>query len=120
MRFNKFIRNATACITVLMVVSPLAMADEYPSKPVHIVAPFTAGGGTDILARIVAQKLSESFKQTFLVENKAGANGGIGADFVAKSAPDGYTLLLGSNGPNAVNAVLYQSLAYDPQHDFAP
>jgi tripartite-type tricarboxylate transporter receptor subunit TctC len=87
---------------------------------VHIIAPFTAGGGTDVLARIVAKELSLAFKQSFVVDNRTGATGSIGADYVAKSAPDGYTLLLGSNGPNAINALMNPKLSYDPRKDFAP
>lgn len=116
---GKMVR-ATLALVMAFTAAATATAGDYPAKPVRIVAPFTAGGGTDILARIVAQKLSESFKQSFVVENKVGANGAIGADSVAKAPPDGHTLLMGSNGPNAVNAVIYPTLTYDPQRDFAP
>ena len=93
---------------------------EYPSKPVRVVVPYVAGGAADIFARTLGQKLSESFKQGFVVENKPGANGGIGADFVAKSAPDGYTLLATASGPIVVNPVLYAKVPYDPVKDFVP
>src|SRR5467141_4775193 len=93
---------------------------EYPSKAVRVVVPYVAGGAADIFARTLGQKLSESFRQGFVVENKPGANGGIGADFVAKSAPDGYTLLVTASGPIVVNPVLYAKVPYDPVGDFAP
>ncbi|MDB5900929.1 MAG: tripartite tricarboxylate transporter substrate binding protein [Ramlibacter sp.] len=92
----------------------------YPSKPVRIVVPFAAGGTTDILARSVAQELTKSMGQSFVVENKAGAGGNIGADIVAKSAPDGYTLLMGTVGTQSINKALYSKMPYDPQKDFAP
>jgi tripartite-type tricarboxylate transporter receptor subunit TctC len=93
---------------------------EYPSRPVRIVVPYVAGGAADIFARTLGQKLSEAFKQGFVVENKPGANGGIGADFVAKSASDGYTLLATASGPIVVNPVLYARVPYDPVKDFVP
>jgi tripartite-type tricarboxylate transporter receptor subunit TctC len=95
-------------------------AQDYPGKPVRVVVPYAAGGNADIWARILGQKLSESLKQAFVVENKPGANGGIGTDFVAKSVPDGYTLLAVASGPIVVNPVLYAKVPYDPIKDFAP
>ncbi len=92
----------------------------YPAKPVRLVVPYAAGGNADIFGRTLAQKLTDAFRQSFVVENKPGANGGIGADFVAKSAPDGYTLLVTANGPIVVNPVLYAKVPYDPLKDFAP
>lgn len=92
----------------------------YPSKPVRIVVPFTPGGSTDILARAIGNELGKSLGQSFVVENVAGAGGSIGADKVAKSAPDGYTLLMGHIGTLAVNPSLYPSLPYNPVKDFAP
>jgi tripartite-type tricarboxylate transporter receptor subunit TctC len=89
-------------------------------KPVRLVVPYAAGGNADIWARILGQKLSEDLKQPFVVENKPGANGGIGTDFVAKSAPDGYTVLAVASGPIVVNPVLYARVPYDPVRDFAP
>jgi tripartite-type tricarboxylate transporter receptor subunit TctC len=102
-----------------LVVSP-ATAQEYPNKPVRVVVPYVAGGNADIWARTLAQKLTENLRQAFVVENKPGANGGIGTDFVAKSAPDGYTLLAVASGPIVVNPVLYAKVPYDPVRDFAP
>lgn len=97
-----------------------AEAGDYPSAPVRIVVPFQAGGLTDILARAIAQQAGQHLGQQFVVENKAGASGNIGADFVAKSRPDGYTLLMGSIGTNAVNAHLFSRMPYDTLKDFAP
>jgi tripartite-type tricarboxylate transporter receptor subunit TctC len=92
----------------------------WPSKPVRIVVPFAPGGTTDILARAIAPELSRAFGQSFVVENRAGAGGNVGADVVAKSAPDGYTLLMGTVGTHGINKSLYSKMPYDPQKDFAP
>jgi len=97
-----------------------AQAQDYPAKPVHLVVPYVAGGNADIFGRTLAQKLGDAFRQPFIVENRAGANGGIGTDFVAKAAPDGYTLLATASGPITVNPVLYARVPYDPVKDFAP
>lgn len=95
-------------------------AQTYPGKAIKIVVPFAAGTATDTLARAAGQHLSEAFKQPVVVENKAGANGVIGADFVAKSLPDGYTLLFTTNTTQAANPGLMKSLPYNPATDFAP
>ena len=92
----------------------------FPSKPIRIVVPFPAGGTTDILARAVAQKLTETMGQTVVVDNRPGAGGNIGAELVAKSPPDGYTLLMGTVGTHAINASLYAKMPYDHVRDFAP
>jgi tripartite-type tricarboxylate transporter receptor subunit TctC len=92
----------------------------WPTKPVRIIVPFAPGGTTDILARAVAPELSKAFGQSFIVENKAGAGGNVGADMVAKSAADGYTLLMGTVGTHGINRALYDKLPYDPIKDFAP
>src|SRR5258708_11338596 len=102
-----------------LIASP-ATAQEYPARPVRVVVPYVAGGNADIWARTLAQKLTENLKQAFVVENKPGANGGIGTDFVAKSAADGYTLLAVASGPIVVNPVLYAKVPYDAVRDFAP
>ncbi len=107
-------------LALLLVVSGSAFAQDYPTKPVRLIVPYVAGGNADIWARILAQKLTEAFGETFVVENKPGANGGIGADYVAKSAPDGYTLLATASGPITVNPVLYPRVPYDPLRDFSP
>ncbi len=92
----------------------------YPARPVKIVVPFAPGGTTDILARVVANELTKSFGQPFVVDNRAGAGGNIGADIVAKAAPDGYTLLMGTVGTHGINKALYDKLPFDPVKDFAP
>ena len=95
-----------------------AQAQAYPNRPIHIIAPFPAGGGYDFLSRLIGAEMSKTFGQPVLVENKAGANGNIGTDAAAKSAPDGYTLLMGGNSPLALNVGLYAKLPYDPVKDF--
>lgn len=95
-------------------------ADNWPARPVHLVVPYAAGGGTDTVARILAQKLSIALGQQFIVENKPGASGMIGAAAVAKSAPDGYTLLVASPAEIALNQNLFTTMTYDPLKDFAP
>ncbi|HEV7800311.1 MAG TPA: tripartite tricarboxylate transporter substrate binding protein [Burkholderiales bacterium] len=97
-----------------------AHAQTYPTKPIRFVVPFAAGGGSDLVARTVAQKITEALGQPVIVDNRAGAAGTIGADIAAKSPPDGHTLLLGSNGPLAINPSLYAKLPYDAARDFAP
>lgn len=100
---------------------PSAAAQEaYPSRPVRMIVPYVAGGNADIFGRTLAHKLGGVFGQSFLVENKPGANGGIGTDAVAKAPPDGYTLLAVASGPIVVNPVLYAKVPYDPLKDFAP
>ena len=101
--------------------APRALAQQdYPARPIHIVAPFEAGGATDIMARIMAQKLTESLGQPVIIDNRPGAGGGIGAAAVAKSPADGYTILFGNLAPNAINPSVYTKLQYDAEKDFAP
>ncbi|MGD9766726.1 MAG: Bug family tripartite tricarboxylate transporter substrate binding protein [Pseudolabrys sp.] len=113
-------------ITALMVSIMMAIAqpacanDSYPTKPVKLVVPFPPGGTTDIVARILAQKLGEALGKSFVVENKAGAGGLVGADYVAKSEADGYTLLLGNSGALATALKLVPSVPYDVMRDFTP
>src|SRR5438876_9837666 len=109
-----------AALALAAMLSAVAQAQDYPARPVRLVVPYAAGGNADIFGRTLGQKLGDALKQPFVVENRAGANGGIGADFVAKSAPDGYTLLATANGPIVVNPVLYAKIPYDPVKDFAP
>ena len=97
-----------------------AQAAAWPAKAVRLVVPFAAGGTTDILARSLAPELQKAFGQPFVVDNKPGAGGNTGASDVAKSAPDGYTLLMGTVGTHAINAALYPKLPYDPVKDFVP
>jgi tripartite-type tricarboxylate transporter receptor subunit TctC len=107
------------CITLLALVSGSALA-AYPDRPVRLVVPFPPGGPTDIVARPLAQKLSASLGQQVIVDNRGGAGGNIGAGAVAKSAANGYTLLMGTVGTHAINASLYKKLTFDPVKDFAP
>lgn len=92
----------------------------YPAKPIRLVVPFPAGGGADAIARTVAPKLSQVLGQSVVIDNKAGAGGNIGAEFVARAPADGYTLLYGTNGTHAINQTLYGNLRFDPVGDFAP
>ena len=104
-----------------LAAAPWAQAQTaWPDKPVRIVVPFAPGGTTDILARVIAPELSKAFDQSFVVDNKGGAGGNIGAEIVAKSPGDGYTLLMGTVGTHGINKSLYGKLPYDPQKDFAP
>src|SRR5712691_157444 len=94
--------------------------ERYPSKPLRIVVPFAPGGSTDIFARLVGDRLSAALGQPVVIENRAGAGGNIGADAVAKSAPDGYTLLMATTGVLAINNALYKSMTFDAAKDFEP
>jgi tripartite-type tricarboxylate transporter receptor subunit TctC len=94
--------------------------ERWPSRPVRVVVPFTPGGTTDILARALAPELSRAFGQQFIVDNKPGAGGNVGAQDVARSAPDGYTLLMGTVGTHGINQSLYPKMPFDPIKDFAP
>jgi tripartite-type tricarboxylate transporter receptor subunit TctC len=114
-----FARAAVALLAV-SVFAGTAFAQAWPAKPVKVVVAFTAGGTTDILARNVGQQLSEKLKQQFVVENKPGAGGNLGTEFVVRSAPDGYTLIVDSVGPIAVNPTLYPRLPYNPLTDLVP
>ena len=104
---------------LLMSLTAAVSAQTYPSKPIKIIVPFPAGGTVDFFARVVSTKLTESMGQPVLVENRAGASGNIAAEVVAKSVPDGYTLLMGSEIV-AINTSLYSKLGYDPVKDLAP
>jgi tripartite-type tricarboxylate transporter receptor subunit TctC len=113
-------RRSLVCLGLSALVLASRAQGAWPTKPVRIVVPFTPGGTTDILARALAPELGKAFGQTFVVENKAGAGGNLGADLVAKSPPDGYTLLMGTVGTQAINASLYPKMPYDAAKDFAP
>ncbi len=109
-----------ACLSAIVTMPTMAWAQAYPSKPIRLVVPFTPGGSTDILARAIGQELGKAWNVSVVVENVPGAGGSIGADRVAKAAPDGYTLLMGHIGTLAVNPSLYPKLPYNPLKDFAP
>ncbi len=115
------IAAATATFSIASLTAPAAQAQEkWPEKPVRIVVPFAAGGTTDISARVVADELTQALKQSFIVDNKAGAGGNIGAAEVARARPDGYTFLMGTPGTQAINQFLYSSMPYNTAKDFAP
>ncbi len=109
-----------ACAATSALVSAHSGAQDYPTKPVRLIVPFAAGGGTDIIARLVGQKMTESLGKTFIIDNRAGANGIIGTEIVAKAPPDGYTIMLGTTATHAINISVYAKLPYDPVKDFAP
>ncbi|HUP29091.1 MAG TPA: tripartite tricarboxylate transporter substrate binding protein [Usitatibacter sp.] len=111
----------TRILLALLAMLPLAaIAQPYPAKPVKIIVAFTAGGTSDIMARTLAQRLSERYKQPFVVENKPGAGGNIGTEAVVRAPADGYTLIVNSVGPMAVNPTLYKNLPYDPLTELVP
>jgi tripartite-type tricarboxylate transporter receptor subunit TctC len=104
----------------LLVALDNAIGQSYPTKPVRMIVPFPAGGATDIVGRLIAQKLSESWGQQVIVDNRGGAGGTIGSEVAAKSPPDGYTILVGTSSTHAIAPSLYSRLGYDPVRDFAP
>jgi len=106
-------------VFAILFATTLAQAQPWPAKPVRFVVPFAPGGTTDILARIVGQQLAEGLGQPFVIENRAGAGGNIGAAEVAKAAPDGYTILMGTPGTQAINQYIYDKMPYDTEKDFA-
>lgn len=111
---------AACAIAVLGLAGTAFGQDAYPSKPLRLIVPYPPGGTTDILARIIAQKLGNALRQPVVVDNRPGANGSIGSEMVALAEPDGYTLLMGSAGPLTINPSLYSKLRFDPSRDFAP
>lgn len=115
MRMKRFL-----FIVAVAVAAPLAWGQTYPAKPIKLVAPSTPGDAPDVIARLVADKLSVALGQTVVVENRPGAGGVVGSDAVAKAAPDGYTLIMGNAGSHGINAAVYSKLPYDIQRDFAP
>jgi tripartite-type tricarboxylate transporter receptor subunit TctC len=113
------------CLVLMLVFVAILLtnsshADEYPSRPIHLIVPYAAGGSADSTARILATRIGKAIGQSILVENRGGAGAIIGAEFVKKSEPDGYTLLLGQSGPISINPAVYKNLPYDPVKDFAP
>ena len=114
------VRLLPAMVLPLLVQVAAVAAEHYPDRVVRIVNPFPPGGSVDVMARLLAQKLSEELGQQFIVENRSGGGGNTGAEAVAKADPDGYTLLFTAPGPLAVNQALYSKLPFDPAVDFAP
>lgn len=123
---NQQVRSRTATFiagsvaSLLMLCAPAAAASDYPNHPIRLFVPGTAGGGMDVMARLVADTLSRSLKQPIVVENKPGAAGNIAVNQLAKSPPDGYTIVLGQTSQLTINPWLYANLQYDPAKDFAP
>jgi hypothetical protein len=113
-------RSVLLAAALVLALSGAGAAQDYPSRPITLVVPYAAGGGNDVMARIVAEKMSKSLGQQIVIENKGGAGGSIATRQVAKAAPDGYTLGLGGTGTLAINPTLYPNVGYDPRKDFAP
>jgi tripartite-type tricarboxylate transporter receptor subunit TctC len=114
-------KKILVCAAILACIAPLAnaaAAEPFPNRPVRLIVPFPPGGGTDILARPVAQKLGEKWGQPVIIENRAGAGGNIGTEAAARAPADGYTLVLGTVGTHAINQSLYRNLSYDATRDF--
>src|SRR5436305_13066808 len=109
-----------ALAAVLLTVAASALAQTYPSKPVTIVIGYTPGAVSDLTARTIADGLQQAWGQTFIVDNRPGSGGNIGAAFVARAAPDGYTLMVGTDATMASNVHLYRHVGFDPVKDFAP
>lgn len=116
----KFIARALGALVLATTTAAMAQAPAYPSAPISLVVPFAAGSGTDAVARIIAKRLGERLKQPVVVDNKAGASAQIGAQFVAKAKPDGYTLFMTTNTSHSANPALFANLKYDPIKDFTP
>jgi tripartite-type tricarboxylate transporter receptor subunit TctC len=113
-------RRLTIVVLALLALTAQCVAQNYPERVVRIVNPYPPGGSVDVMARILAHKLSDNLGQQFIVENRSGGGGNTGSDFVAKAEPDGYTLLFTAPGPLTVNQTLYSKLSFDPTTDFAP
>src|SRR6266849_5336038 len=120
MRFARTLRGLLQTLALAAALCSTASAQTYPTKPIRMVVPFPPGGATDIVARPLAQMLAEELKQQVIVDNRGGAGGIIGADNVAKSAADGYSLLMATVGTHAINPTLYKKLPYDAVQDFTP
>jgi len=115
---SKAVRLVLSCAMALPATG--ALAQTYPTKPIRMIVGYPPGGGTDIVGRMMAQKLSDNLGQTVVIDNRGGAAGSIGTEMAAKSVPDGYTILMGNVAPNAINVSLYSKLGYDPVKDFEP
>ena len=112
--------NLLWCAVLVGIFGGAASAQGYPERLIKLIVPYPAGGSTDILARAIQQPMSEILGKPIVIENRAGAGGIVGTESVARSAPDGYTLVFGNLGPNAINASLYKNLSYNPTKDFSP
>jgi tripartite-type tricarboxylate transporter receptor subunit TctC len=113
-------RLGAALVALLASLFPAPATAEYPDRPIRLVVPFPAGGGADVLARTIMPRVAQELATTIVIDNRPGAGGNVGAEAVARAAPDGYTLLYGTNGTHAINRSLYAKLAFDPMADFAP
>ena len=111
---------ALAAITASLLITQPAAAQTYPNKPVRIIVPYQPGQGTDVATRYLAEHLGKALGQTFIIENRAGAGGNIGAAEAARATPDGYTLIMGTNGTHVLNQYLYAAMPFDPERDFEP
>lgn len=118
-KLSRFI-FALAVALVVGLSYPVLAADQYPSRPITIVVPFPPGGANDLLARLAGEKMGQLLHEPVVIENKAGAGGNIGSRYVAKAAPDGYTILLGFSGTLGINPAMYHNLGYDPAKDLTP
>ena len=119
-RRNLMLSALAALVGTMASMSALAQTSNYPNKPIRIIVPFAVGGIADTFGRVIGIKLTEAWGQPVIVENKTGAGGNIGAELVAKSPPDGYTLVIGNNGTHAVNVSLFKTIPFDPIKDFVP
>src|SRR5687767_441246 len=119
MFFLSVVRMLALCVSVALPTSSAAQ-QVYPSKPIRLIVPFPPGGSIDPVARMLAPKLTESWGQQVIVDNRPGANGAIGTEILAKAAPDGYTLILLGGGTHVINALMTRNLPYDSVKDFAP
>lgn len=115
-----FIRTLAACVPLCIASATSAQAQSWPNRPVRFVVPFPAGGATDIVTRILGQRISEGLGQNVVIDNRPGAGGSIASDVVAKAQPDGYTILMATNSTHAIGPHLYRNLPYDTQRDFVP
>ena len=113
-------RFALVASVVAILLPAAARAQDYPSRPITLIVPYSAGGGNDLMARTAAEKMSKTLGQQIVIENRGGAGGSIATRQIAKSVPDGYTLGLGGTGTLAINPTLYGNVGYDPRKDFAP
>jgi tripartite-type tricarboxylate transporter receptor subunit TctC len=118
--FRLVFRTGIVLLTALAIAAPCAAQEAYPNKPIRIIVGYSAGGGNDIIVRVMTPELSKGLGQPVIVENRPGAQSIIAAELVAKAPADGYTILMGPSGPMTINPATYSKLPYDPQRDFAP